>query len=47
VQDGKEGRVEVFSERVAQADGAVARVLPTVSAKECAGYFRHAGYASI
>jgi hypothetical protein len=23
-----------------------ARALPTVSAKECAGYFRHAGYAS-
>jgi transposase len=39
--------------RKAQArtiDGVVeetARALPTVSAKECAGYFRHAGYASI
>jgi transposase len=26
---------------------ATAHALPTVSAKECAGYFRHAGYASI
>jgi hypothetical protein len=27
--------------------GETARALPTVSAKECAGYFRHASYASI
>jgi hypothetical protein len=24
-----------------------ARTLPTISAKECAGFFRHAGYASV